>query len=62
MNPDATPDASGVQQTGHNASTDVAVDNFVFGCDTSDFEPESADGPQGSLGLSGSLSEIGNGS
>lgn len=56
LNPDATLAAYGVQQTGDNTSTDVAVDDFVFGCQTTDFEPASA---AGSLGSFGSLDVLG---
>ncbi|WP_024794511.1 hypothetical protein [Tomitella biformata] len=38
MNPDATLIEYGVQQTKENAATGVAVDGFVFGCTTTDFE------------------------
>ncbi len=57
LNPDATLDQIGVQQTKDNQSTDVAVDGFTFGCEVTDFEP--GGGPGGSLdGVLGSLNSL----
>lgn len=62
LNKDAKIVAYGVQQTRENASTGVAVDNFTFGCETTNFElePEDdapAESPSGIFGsLTGSLS------
>lgn len=45
----------GVQQTKENSATGVAVDKFVFGCETTDFEPAPAGPDFGSLALGGGL-------
>lgn len=58
MNPDASLVGYGVNKTNDNTSTGVAVDNFVFGCETTDFEPAPAGGPFGSFDIFGSLSGI----
>lgn len=38
MNPDAQLDAIGVQKTRENDAQNTYIDNFVFGCETTDFE------------------------
>lgn len=56
---DANPEASivgyGVQQTKDNTATDVAIDNFQFGCEVTNFEAPADPGFLGSLtGIFGS--------
>ncbi|WP_182348780.1 hypothetical protein [Tomitella gaofuii] len=60
LNPDATLEQIGIQQTKENQSTDVAVDNFVFGCEVTDFELTGADAGGSLAGLFGSLGSLGN--
>lgn len=56
LNPDATITGVGVQKTRENAAESVAIDNFVFGCETTNFE---LDPDGGSLGdIFGSVSGI----
>ena len=58
---DATVSEYGVQQTKENSATGVAVDQFVFGCETTDFEKSAPAAPAptgpdfGSLALGGGL-------
>lgn len=61
LNPNATITAYGVQQTRDNDATNVAIDNFTLGCETTNFELESDEGFLGSLtdvfgNMTGSLS------
>lgn len=42
LNPDATITGVGVQKTRDNAAESVAIDNFVFGCETTNFELDPA--------------------
>lgn len=58
--PNATLVAYGVNQTKENDSADVAMDKFVFGCETTDFEAvaPAPEDPMGSFDIFGSLSGI----
>lgn len=60
LNPDAKITAYGVQKTKENEATNVAIDNFTFGCEVTDFElVEPAAEAEGSLGnIFGSVSGI----
>ena len=52
MNPDAVVTEYGVQKTRDNTTEGVAIDDFTFGCETTDFEldaDEEDGGPLGSL-------------
>lgn len=53
LNPEATISAYGVNKSNSNPSTDVAVDNFTFDCEVTDFELDPEDG-----GLFGSVTGI----
>ncbi|MGX1770084.1 hypothetical protein ACWIE7_17550 [Dietzia sp. NPDC055343] len=56
LNPEAKVTAYGVQRTQENKSTNVAIDNFQFGCEVTNFEAPAEAGPLGSLsGIFGSL-------
>lgn len=49
LNPDAFVTEYGVQKATDNKANDVAVDNFTFGCEVTNFELPANDGPLGSL-------------
>lgn len=49
LNPNAKIVAYGVQRTRDNTSTDVAIDNFTFGCETTNFELPAEDDLLGSV-------------
>lgn len=59
LNPEAVVTEYGVQKTRDNTAENVAIDNFTLGCETTNFELEEADDPEGSLeDLTGSLEDV----
>ncbi len=48
LNPDAVVLEYGVQKTSDNTASDVAIDNFTLGCETTNFELD-ADGSLGDI-------------
>lgn len=57
--PDATLDQIGVQQTKENTATNVGVDTFTFGCETTDFELDDPEAGGSLAGIFGSLESLG---
>ena len=50
LNPEAKVTAYGVQRTQENTSTNVAIDNFQFGCEVTNFELPAEPADPGFLG------------
>ena len=49
LNPNAVVTEYGIQKTKDNTAENVAIDNFTFGCETTNFELDSEEGPLASV-------------